>query len=155
MALNCKNCVFGKAVEGSSHHMSCRRFGVNIAGVNEHGVKNGWFMFPIDYDVIWAETCDGFIPSNWEELSSEEKVLILTYEFNKIQLNKTNPERMIPRNEDIFKDPENLEIIREELSKEEEPEERVKGVETDLKNLIEKFTLSDKAVLAETFRRMT
>jgi len=24
---------------------------------NEHGVKNGWFLFPIDFDPVWLEKC--------------------------------------------------------------------------------------------------
>ena len=28
--------------------------------LNSHGVKNGWATFPIDFDPIWLENCDGF-----------------------------------------------------------------------------------------------
>lgn len=27
---------------------------------NRHGFKNGWFMWPINFDPVWLETCDGF-----------------------------------------------------------------------------------------------
>ena len=27
---------------------------------NNHGFKNGWFYWPLNYDPVWLETCDGF-----------------------------------------------------------------------------------------------
>ena len=27
---------------------------------NEHGVKSGWFTWPINFDPVWLENCDGF-----------------------------------------------------------------------------------------------
>jgi len=32
---------------------------LNVVG-NPHGIKNGWFMFPYDFDPVWLESCDGF-----------------------------------------------------------------------------------------------
>ncbi len=32
---------------------------LNIKG-NEHGIKSGWFNWPIDFDPLWLENCDGF-----------------------------------------------------------------------------------------------
>jgi len=29
---------------------------------NPHGVKNGWFNFPLNFDPRWLENCDGFQP---------------------------------------------------------------------------------------------
>jgi hypothetical protein len=26
-----------------------------------HGVKQGWFNWPVNFDPVWLETCDGFI----------------------------------------------------------------------------------------------
>lgn len=36
--------------------------GINPLGVtgSEHGLKNGWFFWPLDFDPVWLETCDGF-----------------------------------------------------------------------------------------------
>jgi len=25
-----------------------------------HGIKNGWFFWPVNFDPIWLENCDGF-----------------------------------------------------------------------------------------------
>lgn len=34
---------------------------LNIVG-NPHGVKSGWFMWPLNFDPVWLENCDGFEP---------------------------------------------------------------------------------------------
>ena len=27
-----------------------------------HGIENGWFNFPCNFDPVWLNTCDGFTP---------------------------------------------------------------------------------------------
>ena len=27
---------------------------------NYHGIKNGWFIWPVNFDPVWLEHCDGF-----------------------------------------------------------------------------------------------
>lgn len=34
---------------------------LNIKG-NRHGIDHGWFWWPINFDPIWLERCDGFTP---------------------------------------------------------------------------------------------
>lgn len=29
---------------------------------NPHGIRNGWFMHPINFDPVWVEECTGFEP---------------------------------------------------------------------------------------------
>lgn len=36
---------------------------LNISG-NAHGIKNGWFCWPISFDPVWLETCNGFEQQN-------------------------------------------------------------------------------------------
>ena len=33
--------------------------GLTIVG-NPHGIRNGWFNWPFNFDPIWLEKCDGF-----------------------------------------------------------------------------------------------
>ena len=33
--------------------------GLNIKG-HPHGIKNGWFLWPFNFDPVWLENCDGF-----------------------------------------------------------------------------------------------
>jgi len=27
---------------------------------NRHGILNGWFMWPVNFDPVWLETCTGY-----------------------------------------------------------------------------------------------
>lgn len=27
---------------------------------NPHGIRSGWFMWPVNFDPVWLENCDGF-----------------------------------------------------------------------------------------------
>jgi hypothetical protein len=27
---------------------------------NPHGIKNGWFAWPFNFDPVWLESCNGF-----------------------------------------------------------------------------------------------
>lgn len=38
---------------------------------NSHGVRRGWFNWPLNYDPVWLTRCDGYTPK-------EEKVLDVT-----------------------------------------------------------------------------
>lgn len=74
---NCYNCKYRGSVPGDCHS-SCHYPGndtgilsffssvnrenamkLNIKG-NPHGIKNGWFMWPVNFDPVWLENCDGF-----------------------------------------------------------------------------------------------
>lgn len=33
--------------------------GVIVKG-NPHGISNGWFMHPLNFDPVWLESCNGF-----------------------------------------------------------------------------------------------
>jgi len=39
---------------------------LNIKG-NPHGIRNGWFNFPVNFDPTWLENCDGYENKNKEE----------------------------------------------------------------------------------------
>ncbi len=88
----CYDCVHRREVPGSAHSschhpateavyrdplagfvgLMGRRSGVtsmssqasaalNIRGV-ELGIRNGWFIWPVNFDPTWLENCDGFMP---------------------------------------------------------------------------------------------
>lgn len=40
---------------------------LNIKG-SSHGIRNGWFNWPFNFDPIWLESCSGFTPKNREEV---------------------------------------------------------------------------------------
>ncbi len=31
---------------------------------NQHGIDRGWFMWPVNFDPVWLETCTGFEEAN-------------------------------------------------------------------------------------------
>lgn len=33
--------------------------GLNVVG-HPHGIRNGWFNYPFNFDPVWLEECDGF-----------------------------------------------------------------------------------------------
>ena len=71
----CYTCVHRRDVPGDAHS-SCAhpknepfvelvKF---VAGLptelnikaDEHGVKSGWFLYPINFDPVWLENCEGY-----------------------------------------------------------------------------------------------
>lgn len=76
---NCYECKYRGSVPGDTH--SCCRYPGNKAGLldffeemnicnmlklrisaNEHGIRNGWFFWPCNFDPIWLIRCDGYTP---------------------------------------------------------------------------------------------
>ncbi len=78
---NCHKCIYRKSIPGDAHlecshpKASFKAFlylmslpsiddGFNIPPLNIqaniHGVKKGWFMWPMNFDPTWLENCDGY-----------------------------------------------------------------------------------------------
>lgn len=85
---NCYECVYRGTIPGDCHStcnhpdsgykssdplwslvtMIARRvefpttpLGSNMGIVgNPHGIRNGWFFWPANFDPVWLESCDGF-----------------------------------------------------------------------------------------------
>ena len=81
---NCYKCKHRRDADGSSHsrcgHPLIGELGqfaelaflvkgirgpamkrMNVSG-DAHGIRSGWFMWPLNYDPIWLETCEGYEP---------------------------------------------------------------------------------------------
>ena len=70
----CYQCKHRRTIPGNAHsccnHLKAGGFegfmklmvGINPLNIqaNSHGVKNSWFSFPINFDPVWLENCDGF-----------------------------------------------------------------------------------------------
>jgi len=92
---NCYNCMFRGTVPGSAHS-SCNvlkyigekgtiaesaialgiatikdEHGHDAVQLDPHGVRNGWAMWPINFDPIWVNKCMFYI--NKEDREKEEK----------------------------------------------------------------------------------
>lgn len=74
---NCYECAHRGIVPGDAH--SCCRYPGNKTGLfdfftidnkqnaillgirgHPHGIKMGWFMWPVNFDPVWLEHCEGF-----------------------------------------------------------------------------------------------
>lgn len=60
---DCYQCKYRRDVPGDTHS-SCTMPDVEMTG-SEHGINNGWFIYPLSFDPIWkTKEC-----SNFKELS--------------------------------------------------------------------------------------
>jgi hypothetical protein len=56
---NCYKCKNRGSVPGSAHS-SCRRPDPSMTG-DKHGIRNGWFFYPINFDPVWrTKECDKY-----------------------------------------------------------------------------------------------
>jgi hypothetical protein len=72
---NCYECKYRGTVPGDAH--SCCNYPGNKTGLldmfqnsenvkklnikgHAHGILSGWFMWPVNFDPVWLENCDGF-----------------------------------------------------------------------------------------------
>lgn len=55
---DCYKCVHRLDVPGSAH-TRCNNHDAKVSG-NPHGIKHGWFMWPLNFDPTWLQSCDGF-----------------------------------------------------------------------------------------------
>lgn len=44
---------------------------LHIKGV-DLGIRNGWFVWPVNFDPVWLESCDGFAPRPTEAATSPD-----------------------------------------------------------------------------------
>ena len=58
MSGKCETCIYKAHLPGT-HHISCANK-IAIAIGDEHGIKNGWFYYPFNFDPIWLKYCDGY-----------------------------------------------------------------------------------------------
>ena len=54
----CYNCIHRLTISGSCHSR-CNNIKAKVKG-HEQGIRNGWFMWPLNYDPTWLLECDGF-----------------------------------------------------------------------------------------------
>lgn len=73
----CYDCKYRGNVPGDAH--SCCRHPGNSVDIfdffsqsnkenarklniraDAHGIRNGWFFWPVNFDPVWLENCDGF-----------------------------------------------------------------------------------------------
>lgn len=58
---NCFECEHKRSVPGNCH-IGCANRKARVEG-SPHGIKNGWFYWPLLFDPTWLVSCDGFTES--------------------------------------------------------------------------------------------
>lgn len=61
----CYGCQHRRNTPGS-HHSRCANLEAEAVG-NPHGIRNGWFFWPFNFDPIWLKSCTGFEPQSETE----------------------------------------------------------------------------------------
>ena len=65
----CYLCAHKRSVPGNAH-IECKKPDPEIRG-NPHGIKNGWFMYPLLFDPVWKEVAC----NNYEDYESMKSVV--------------------------------------------------------------------------------
>ena len=59
----CWDCRSKREVPGNAH-IACATPDVDMTG-NDHGIKNGWFVYPLLFDPVWkTKLCSNYVPKN-------------------------------------------------------------------------------------------
>jgi len=59
MRPNCYDCIHRRTLSGDAHS-KCLNVEANVTATI-HGIRQGWFYWPVNFDPTWLLTCDGFI----------------------------------------------------------------------------------------------
>jgi len=54
----CYECVHRLSIPGDCHSR-CNNVKAKVEG-HPQGIRNGWFMWPLNFDPVWLISCDGF-----------------------------------------------------------------------------------------------
>jgi hypothetical protein len=55
---NCYECTHRGTLPGDCHSQ-CGNRTARVVG-HQHGIKKGWFFWPLNFDPTWLISCDGF-----------------------------------------------------------------------------------------------
>lgn len=67
---NCYECVHRLEIPGNCHSR-CNNHAAKVSAVG-HGVANGWFRWPLNFDPTWLLTCDGFSSNPTDRMPRKE-----------------------------------------------------------------------------------
>jgi hypothetical protein len=78
----CHQCAYKSNVPGNTH-IQCRynwsKSEYNPPKANPHGVKNGWYTFPLEFDPIWQkEDCKAFNSEVDSNMFTSESDLLMS-----------------------------------------------------------------------------
>ena len=59
MRPNCYDCIHRRTLPGDCHS-KCLNLEAKVTAT-PHGIQQGWFYWPVNFDPTWLLTCDGFV----------------------------------------------------------------------------------------------
>ena len=65
---NCYKCMFRRPLQGDAHSRCVNRTNNITVQGHPHGIKNGWFYWPHNFDPTWLEDCSG-----WTAIAEKER----------------------------------------------------------------------------------
>lgn len=60
----CYECKFRRNVPGDTHSACAAPLDKIKVVADAHGIRNGWFLFPYNFDPVWLEECNSFTPKS-------------------------------------------------------------------------------------------
>ena len=69
---NCYDCSHRRDLVGDCHSR-CNNLRANVEG-NPHGIKSGWFYWPVNFDPVWLVACDGFSTSEEDKKAATKQL---------------------------------------------------------------------------------
>lgn len=55
----CYRCRHRRNVPGDAHS-ACDNLDARVTA-DQHGIRNGWFFWPFNFDPVWLTGCSGFV----------------------------------------------------------------------------------------------
>ena len=76
MATSCYECGYKGDTPGSAH-IRCKhnwqKSGLSVPKGNPHGIRRGWWMFPVSFDPVWMlEPCPAFAAEGQKDMILEK-----------------------------------------------------------------------------------
>lgn len=68
---NCYDCSHRRTIPGDAH-TRCNNHSATVSG-NPHGIRSGWFLWPLNFDPVWLESCDGFSTTEEDKFAETKK----------------------------------------------------------------------------------
>lgn len=69
---NCYKCAHRRELPGDAHSR-CNNHKAHVTA-NPHGVRMGWFLWPLNFDPTWLVSCDGFSTDEKDKNAETKKL---------------------------------------------------------------------------------
>lgn len=102
----CLTCKYMRQISGT-HHIRCVKEDAHV-NLNNHGVKNGWALYPFNMDPIWVEDCDSYVNKVTKVFQDKDELeLLIQYRLSYIlfKMNNIKSVSFINKMQEVMEDP--------------------------------------------------